>query len=356
MRSLLIGLLVLTLGCSTVKHVPDCGTRGPAVDGKERIACGPPYGVTAPELTLEPHESTKLTKFRQMLHKVLKRNPAPVKLKNIEADALVNTKAKAERILDLLLNPESALSRELGEYVQSLGGISSPALWNVYFGAYDRIVAFSDGYLTLFQTADRLLPKTGTIGDFGAGSGNGCSVLAAGSPGRKVLAMDHSADGLAGARKKLELVTNGDTSRFEIRQMDITKEGPEANSLDNAIMNNVLYTIAAKEEMLARIFKSLKSGGTFILNDPSNVIKRDPARLRQFLGDVIFDAVRNNAPVTEFDVALVGAINVQVLMGPRDIFLAPEVLQDLVIKAGFEIKDTFRGYYGASTYLLLRKP
>jgi ubiquinone/menaquinone biosynthesis C-methylase UbiE len=108
--------------------------------------------------------------------------------------------------------------------------------------------------------------------------------------------------------------------------------------------------------MLKRIFAELKPGGRLVLNDPRDFIQNDLSKLKKFLNSVAKSAARNDSPMTEFDVAFIGAVNLQFLVGGKTKFLSTTELQALASQAGFQVEQTYDTYYGAATMLILRKP
>jgi SAM-dependent methyltransferase len=298
----------------------------------------------------------KLLPFRHALKQVHKTGEVSWNIKGIVANRPMQ-QPRVSQIISDLMNPQSELSQDFRAHIEALGGMQNPALWNAYFGSYDRLVAYTPGYLDLFLMANRVLPKSGRIADFGAGSGNGSSILSSAAPARRILALDLSPGGLEAAARKLKIVTGNDPSRFEVRTFDLKAEKLEAGSLDGAVMNNVLYTLGDKKaEVLKNVYASLKPGTALILNDPGNMVQQDPAKTREFVLKVASDAVKSGAPLTEYDVALVGAINIQVLMSPKSVFLTVEELRSLAQEAGFIVRGFYKGYYGASNFLVLQKP
>ena len=306
-------------------------------------------------------QTAELLRFESALKHVLPRTQVNYKIAGLDVNAYA-TEASARRIIDQLFDPTTPLSLQMKAHTESIGGkeLKNKALWNLYFTSYDQVVARTS-YRDVFLRASRALSPTGTIADFGAGSGNGSTLLKLLAPARHMLLLDHSADGLEIARKKLTFISDptsaAGASSFDLIETDLTQIHLAPQSLDGAIMNNVLYTLGDKKaEVLETIFTALKPGGTLILSDPVDFVRNDPQNLKNFVTRVATDAIKNGAPLTQYDVALVGAINFQKLMGAQSVFLSPAQLRDLAEHAGFTVSNTYSAYYGAATFLILNKP
>lgn len=303
------------------------------------------------EMPATPPE--KLNPFLTLLHEILKPNQLAWPSDQLAPQNKISL-ARFQQIAGLMKDPESQLNRELAEHIAGLGGYQSRTLWDAYFHAYDKIAAFSDGILTIATTADEILPKAGVIGDFGAGTGNVAAILAMLEPKRQILALDFSEYGLKLAETKLQRLTHVEDGRFETRLFDLTKDSLPSESLDGAVMNNVLYTLGENKAMvLKNVFKALKPGAPFVLAD---VVNLSPLEFQKFLIDAAVSAIKNGAPITEYDIALSGKINVDVLLNEKNKFSSPEELKTLAEEAGFELHGFYKSYHGASMLLYLTKP
>lgn len=265
-------------------------------------------------------------------------------------------------IINQLMDKESALNREV-TYVLSDLKLGSSQFWDKFLKVYDRVVPFSHGYLEIFAEAVRVLPKTGRIVDFGAGTGNGAALLAVDSPDRVLVAVDISAEGLSLAKRKLNAVLSQVPSgsaahRFELQNGDVLTANLAPGSVDGAIMVNVLHAISEdrRPQALKEVFKSLKEGSILVLNDPSDLVQQNSSKLAEFLVSVANSAATNGAPITEYDFAFLGAINIRLLAGGTTKFLSSDDLQALAKSSGFSVESIQSSYYGTGTLLVLKKP
>lgn len=276
----------------------------------------------------------------------------------ISPQTIVSPKRFTEIVAQIKV-PNSQLNRELSNHLKELGGMDSPNLWDAYLVSYDKIATFSEHLLRIAVSAHDILPKDGLIFDVGAGTGTISSVLLMLARERRVIAGDWSAKGLALAKTKLDLVTNKDPSRYKTLLMDLTKEEGWPNptqKFDGAVMNNVLYAISSKEAKLAvlkRIFNSLKPGAPFVLSD---ILNLSLPELQTGLAGTAASAVANGAPATEYDIALAGKVNFDVLVKYSSLFMSTEELKALVREAGFKINGWYSSYNGTATFLYMTKP
>lgn len=273
------------------------------------------------------------------------------------------TRERAQFIITQLRDKTSVLSEELTKVHSDLK-INGNQFWNKFLKAYDRVVPFCNGYLEIFQRAHQVLPMDGRIVDFGTGTGNGAALLLACSPDREVIGLDSSPDGLAIAKMKLAAIVAALSSaessahKFEVKFGDVAQSHLPPNSIDGAVMNNVLYSIADNKRLqtLKKIFDSLKSGAYLVLNDPRSLYQQDDPALGDFLVSVATSAAANRAPMTEYDFAFLSQINIQFLAGGSTTFLSPEQLKDLTERAGFVVESMEESYYRNGTLLVLKKP
>lgn len=359
LRKLLVFVVIFVFSLLACSHNPPVEERYPATTESvaELVSACDKLSLRGAPIDFDSSTLGRLENFKRVLNETVLSDQHFVDVRGIRSNKRVGIKS-AKQIILKLTDSRSELSQEIKSQLESLGGLQSPKLWDFYFKSYDKAVAYSDGYLKLFLMADSILPKSGRVADYGAGTGNGSTILESLSPARHLVLIDTSPDGLHTATKKLNLITGNDSSRFESHIMDIKKDKLPPNSLDGAIMNNVLYTVANKTEVLRSVYESLKPGAVLILNDPADIVKQNIMNLRKFMTDVALGAVYNNSPITEYELAMVGAINVQVLMSPKGIFQTPEALKALAEDpaVGFKIRGYYTGYYGATTYLVLQKP
>ena len=266
---------------------------------------------------------------------------------------------KATSVIERVFS-EAAAQRELARVIRGKGGLQSPALWDLYFASYDRVVAFSDGYLRLLKSAHAMIPAKGVILDCGSGTGNFASSLLSASNGRKLVAIDISSQGLALARAKLELIDpTGRT--FEIRRESLERAlGRRKGYADGAVLNNVLYSLGGRERkrVLRGIFQALRPGGALYLCDPQLGIQESKKGLKQFLKRIAADAVLNSSPMTELDLALVAYLNRELVSTERKgrPFLAEEEISALVRSCGFQELRCESAYYDAAMLFHLRRP
>lgn len=266
------------------------------------------------------------------------------------------TAQRAGEIVQLMRDPNGQLNQDVAQRIQNLGGIQSPRLWDEYFRAYDKIVGFTQGFWDIALAANAILPTTGVIADLGSGTGNITTILAMREPNRMIRAYDFSLGGLSETRKKLQRLGPGAAGRHATIEFDLTKGLLAPNSLDGAVMNNVLYTLGDhKAQVLRNIFQALKPGAPFVLSDVHATIQRDFEVLVAFLSAIIAKAVEAGSPVTEYDMVFSGAVNLQVLMSKNN-FLTSAQLEEMASQAGFRVEGSYKAYYGGATFLHLVKP
>lgn len=274
----------------------------------------------------------------------------------IDSTKIIRDVKKAKDLVDLAFN-NKAFEIEFATWVTKMGGIQSPELWNEYFLTYDQTVAFSNGYLDLIAFASRILPESGQIIDYGSGTGNFSTGMMALVPSRTLLALDFSSVGLERTGQKMSIINSG--NQWSTQQVDLIKyaTGKGNGTAVGAMMNNVLYTLPAKEKIsvLKRIHSDLKDDGTFFLSDPKAGVQESMTELQSFITTVAIDAINNGSLMSEADLVLLAAINKKVLALGAPPFSTRQELVQIAKEAGFDWQHGSDGYYGQATTLGLRK-
>ncbi len=265
-------------------------------------------------------------------------------------------------IIAQLMDKTSVLSQEVSKVLSDLK-INPSRFWDTFLRVYDRVVPFCDGYKEIGSVANRILPLAGRIGDFGIGTANLATLLTVYSTDRQIVGIDSSPAGLSIARDKLTSVLSQIQStsaprHFELILGDVVQTHLAPGSLDGAVMNNVLYSIADSQRFLVlkEIFEALKPGAYLVLNDPRALHQKDNSALGNFLTSVANSAAANNAPMSEYDFAFLSHINFQFLAGGATTFLSPDQLKEKAEQTGFIVESLHESYYGNGTLLILKKP
>lgn len=272
----------------------------------------------------------------------------------------VTEMARALEIVEKMRDPRGHLAAEMTQALGDLTKILDPAFWDSYFRAYDRLVSFCPAYRELLALAHGHLPLVGNILDLGAGTGNFSLALAGWAPARSFTLIDQSPGGLALGAAKFRALRGerGVPARVQ-RSLLAPEPFPQA---DGAVMNNVLYSIPRvpdKLALLARVRDALTRDAAFFLNDPLPTAG-DPAHYRETFLHVVAGAVAQQSPMTEFDLAVLTAANVQLTRAEgapdQSTFLGPGEMEGLCGEAGFTLLATRPTYAGISrAYFLIRK-
>jgi SAM-dependent methyltransferase len=270
----------------------------------------------------------------------------------------VKSEARLDEIINLLLRPSDLLNEEIARFQKDLAGKGDATFWNTYFKMYDGILGFCEGYLKIFERASQSLPQTGKIVDYGFGTGNGSASLLLLGSRREIYGVDFSSLGLERAEAKLQKVAvlTG-SQRAKLQVADLTEARLPQSRFDGALMNNVLYAIPKEKRLalLKKILGELKPGARFVISDPVRSLQTNPEAIRKLLKDVFHSSVTNGSPMTEFDFAFFGFLNIKFLMG-GGVFLTPTEITQLAEKAGFQVESIEPSYYGAAALAVLRRP
>jgi len=260
-------------------------------------------------------------------------------------------------IIEEMRKPGSLILQELESNVGNLTAILNPEFWNQYFIAYDKLVAFNPPYRELLTLAADFLPRRGNILDLGSGTGNFSLALALHSPDRKFTLVDQSRTGLnlAGAKFRAR---NHDGIETVERSLTAPESFPKA---DGAVLNNVLYSIPAPEQKLAlmkRIGDSLSSGGRLFLNDPLPTTA-DGAFYGQCFTHIALGAASQKSPMTEFDLAVLTAANLQLTVSEgkshQSLFYGNAQMKELIAACGLRLVSDRPTYVGVTHAYFIQK-
>jgi len=270
---------------------------------------------------------------------------------------------RIQEIINLLFEDGSALFTEVSRRIDELGGVQSPSLWNEYFRTYDKTFGNSEGYQDLVAHAQFFLTNSHVAPsrnyhflDVGAGTGNFSSALLVGPRNRYVVGVDLSDFGLRLAASKAKAVAGGSATRF-IAIHGSFLDAKLDRQFDGVVMNNVFYTMNndQRRTALKKIFKALKPGGRFFLSDPLPKVQNASSELKDFVMSAMSSAASTGSPLTEFDIAFAGAMNI-FFMRKSPEFLSTQQLIDIGRAAGFEPLDWEIGYYGQVSSIEFVKP
>jgi|GEM_PF-3642912 len=310
------------------------------------------------DLKLTPEERQRYEVLVNIIREMNK--TSPIQWKSIFLRQRGVELSRAKFILTELFLENSPLNLEIARKQREILQVN---LWNIYLHLYDSFLMFSDGYREIFALAHNVLPKRGVIGVLGYGSGNDAASLAALAPGRQIVGVDSAKDAYPIAEEKMHLLSERlKVPPAQLIISDLADYEPD-QLLDGAIMNNVLYSIGAKEpdlakrralrlELLKKIYKYMKPGSTFALNDP-NLMGRE--KLHDFLERSAESGVKNRMVITEEGFALNCYVNIQFLAS-GNLMMEKSERESLVKEAGFIIEQQIETYYGTSTMMVLKKP
>lgn len=310
-------------------------------------------------LILRPEQQAQLDSLRRILRALADVPSIKWSSKVLRSEGAVSPQ-RVEEIVDQLMKKDSPLSLEVSDVFKKIQAEDASQIWNIYLKVYDKLMTFSDGYVEIFLRAHQHLVESGVIVDYGIGTGNGSAIISALGPKRQIIGIDGSQEGLEVTKRKFYALSKSEmkTSQPELIFRDLREGKLKSESVAGALMSNVLYALPGADQlpMLKKVFSELKPGGRLVLNDPRDFIQDDLGKLRTFLVDVASSAAKNNSPMTEFDVAFIGAVNLQFLIGGKTKFLSSSELQSLALQAGFQVEKIYDTYYDAGTMLILRKP
>jgi ubiquinone/menaquinone biosynthesis C-methylase UbiE len=298
--------------------------------------------------TAKPY-SDKIPEFLKLIRAVTPPNILPFKVHSFNPDEKVGEESFVAIVMQIL-NPNSALKHELDHYVETLGGRNDPALWAAYLQSYGRIVPFSNSYLEEMAAIDEILPEEGTFIDNGAGQGIMTAFMALNRPKRRMIATDYEPESVAIAKQRLAYFTDGDFARFDAQILDVTKNHLPRNSADGGYTHNVIYLLGdRKQQAINNMVAPLKPGSPFIYIDVADTPRE---KQQKALMDIAFSSIRNGSPANMFDFALVGYVNLYILLAERQdhhSFLSTDAEQRAMLKAaGLEVHGVFESYGGSS--------
>jgi len=245
--------------------------------------------------------------------------------------------------------------------MKSLGGLSSPTLWDAYMSFYDRATSFSDGYHQILLDAHKELPLTGTIVDYGGGTGTHSAGLLYFSSKRRIVTQDISEKALKIAATKLKLIDPSE-KQFLLLNTDLNhyeKNDEKTKHADGALLSNVLYAISRNEKprVLKRIWNDLKDSGILVIHDPLPSTQNDSKKLKLFLEKIFTEAFKNQSPATDYEFAFLAEINRSKLSDQRrqNPFLSFIEMRELLEQSGFKVLSQKISYYGEGQLLIAQK-
>jgi len=279
---------------------------------------------------------------------------------------------RLNEIVDLLFDENSALNAEVDAQLRLLPP-GSAEFWDTYFKAYDRVIAWKDGYRMTALLADSYLAKTGLILDKGAGTGNHTNHLLELGPHRRIEGVDKSPDGIRRANAKAHALVSllKSSGLIEVATPHLSvgdvRERPLApRNAAGVFMNFVLFVLEPEEqlEVLKIIHADLQNPdphigpggpGYFILNEPGANTQNSREKIRQFFVESFGSAIANNAPGSEFDYAFIVRLNLNFLMLSNHKFYTENRLRELAARAGFRVLHMQPSYHGLGVFTALEK-
>jgi ubiquinone/menaquinone biosynthesis C-methylase UbiE len=249
-------------------------------------------------------------------------------------------------------------------YKQDLIGLMSlDLMWSEYALSYDNVLLNTTMYTELIQTMTGTrdggplspLPDEAWILDLGAGTGNVSQALAAQKRRYHVIALENNRTMLECLKAKCCVEAAASIEQpgvFAVRQNIASLFGIPDNSIDCAIMNNVLYSIADHEGALREVLRVLKPGGELRISGPH---KRSDV-------DVLFRDIKEDLQAKSLFAELrpaydrVYAINRMRLASMLQRWTTSELADDL-LKLGFSqvLHASETIYNGQSMLLSVRK-
>jgi len=278
-----------------------------------------------------------------------------------------HTEAK-QRVRDIvaaIYEPNSAIGKEIDVHLKQ-GITKATSNWlHDYFRAYE-IFYYSPPYLDVVRRIHEKLPARGTILDLGSGTGGLGQLLVVASPDRNVAQVDHEM-ALGISRDRLAELFPGEEGRVELipHYINPITKIPGTRQYEGAVMNHTLYALKhpAKLAALKDVRAKLKSGATFVVNEPLKETAGREEQYRAWMTGVMEQAFTNGSPHSEFDVAIVMAIAngraTRSLRGdaPLERPLLTEAEHEALFReAGFVLESKESTYDGFSRLWTLRVP
>jgi len=242
-------------------------------------------------------------------------------------------------------------------------------VWDLYAKAYDRAVLYCTGYREMVATvsfyAGQLaaeLKRPLQVLDAGSGTGNFPYLLSWEHPDWFFTLTDFSKGSLALAGKKMLSVQNPSSEKRNFlrlyQNLNDTHVGEaEVGTQDVIILNNVLYNFPSdkKKSILTALVKRLRAEGLLFLGEPLAEFQSIPTKkLELFLG-VAKSAVEHGSPFTEFDGALLIAIN-RLLVTSSPSFMTFEAQGALGSSVGLKAIAGGVRYYNSIGFWVFQKP
>ena len=232
-------------------------------------------------------------------------------LSSVPFNALPKDKAKARarEIIAAIYEPKSAIGLELDREFASRQREGSAWL-NDYYRSYE-IFYFSPRYIRLASAIHDNLPQVGAFVDLGSSTGGMSGILADSAPGRRMTLVDHKR-AMTLSRDRMGALFPGKEGRFTHVDLYLgpKSELPGEEMYDGAVINHALYPLGPNTKLAAlrALQKRLKPGATLVINEPLKEVATLPGRHREWLTEVIEDAVTEGSPHTEFDIAVLTAM------------------------------------------------
>lgn len=272
----------------------------------------------------------------------------------------VSSEARALQIVDRVFD-DDALRKEIEATDRALQEQRlNRTVWKWFAAVRDNVSIFTNGYRDLMGRTAAVMDPASRIVDYGTGTGNIAVLLKFLQPARQVTGLDISPDNIGLAKDKMRhFGGHGDQDRLYVADLTRAEQSDTmTEGADGAVTINVNYALpsGARRFFIKRIYDDLVPGGVLVFNDPV-VVSSDRAHMRRFVRGVASDAVHNESPMTEFDLAWMAYFNgVKVGETAGHTLSTATQLIDHVRSADFELMDCRKSYYDMNVFLSLRKP
>lgn len=230
--------------------------------------------------------------------------------------------------------------------------------WNAYARQYDTMVEYNPAYQQLLkktrQVAQRL-KVDGTILDLGCGTGNFTLEFAESQPNANVIGLDLNE---ASLRILTEKAIKRGCKNVQVRLADMEQESFPSASLAGAVMVHSLYFAKRPAELLIRLGSAIRPGGFLFISDIGRELKVASWAVFIFWHSALrvgplntLRLFRQNPEVRKSNQEL------QRAQRAGELFLHTlPILEDMVLKAGFEILEKSNRFYrGIDDLIVARK-